>query len=81
MERRTRGDEVVTIEVLHERGGSNRRIDRQLGVTEHAVRFRLRKGSGGRPPERAAKALWPGLGPSRSPTGRGSSESYHGVNG
>ena len=49
MERRLREEEVVTIEVLHERGMSNRGIARQLGVTEHAVRYRLRRRSEGRP--------------------------------
>jgi len=33
----------MTIEVLHERGLSNRAIARQLGVHEHAVRYRLRR--------------------------------------
>jgi IS30 family transposase len=42
MERRLRREEVMTIEVLHERGMSNRAIARQLGVHEHAVRYRLR---------------------------------------
>ena len=42
MGRRLRREEVMTIEVLHERGMSNRAIARQLGVHEHAVRYRLR---------------------------------------
>ena len=33
----------MTIEVLHERGMSNRAIARQLGVHENAVRYRLRR--------------------------------------
>ena len=41
MERRLRREEVMTIEVLHERGMSNRAIARQLGVHENAVRYRL----------------------------------------
>jgi transposase len=41
MERRLRREEVMTIEVLHERGLSNRAIARQLGVHENAVRYRL----------------------------------------
>ena len=41
MGRRLRREEVMTIEVLHERGLSNRAIARQLGVHEHAVRYRL----------------------------------------
>ena len=43
MERLLREEEVGTIEVLHERGMSNRGIARRLGVTEHAVRYRLRR--------------------------------------
>ena len=31
----------MTIQVLHERGSSNRAIARQLGVDEKAVRYRL----------------------------------------
>ena len=56
MERRLREEEVVTIEVLHERGVSNRAIARQLGVSEHAIRYRLRRQSEDRPDGRA-KAL------------------------
>jgi len=41
MERRLKREEVMTIEVLHERGMSNRAIARQLGVDEKAVRYRL----------------------------------------
>ena len=41
MERRLRREEVMTIEVLHERGMSNRAIARQLGIHENAVRYRL----------------------------------------
>jgi len=37
----------MTIEVLHERGLSNRAIARQLGVYEHAVRYRLRRQASG----------------------------------
>lgn len=59
----------MTIEVLHERGLSNRAIARQLGVHEHTVRYRLgrvasgaRDGRGGRPrsvePWEAAIAHW-----------------------
>jgi transposase len=49
MERRLRREEVMTIEVLHERGMSNRAIARQLGVDEKAVRYRLwRSASGAR---------------------------------
>lgn len=39
MGRRLRREEVMPIEVLHERGMSNRAIARQLGVHEHAVRY------------------------------------------
>jgi transposase len=41
MGRRLRQEEVMTIQVLQERGGSNRSIARQLGVDERAVRYRL----------------------------------------
>jgi len=41
MERRLKREEVMTIEVLHERGMSKRAIARQLGVDEKAVRYRL----------------------------------------
>lgn len=41
MERRLRREEVVTIQVLYERGVSKRAIARQLGVDEKAVRYRL----------------------------------------
>jgi IS30 family transposase len=43
VERRLRREEVMAIEVLHERGMSNRAIARQLGVHEHAVGYRLRR--------------------------------------
>lgn len=43
MERRLRGEEVMTIGVLYERGMSKRAIARQLGVDEKAVRYRLRR--------------------------------------
>src|ERR1700752_1446997 len=48
MGRRLRREEVMTIEVLHERGLSNRAIARQLGVHEHAVRYRLARQAAGR---------------------------------
>jgi hypothetical protein len=41
MGRRLREEEVMTIEVLHERGCSNREIARKLGIRENAVRYRL----------------------------------------
>jgi len=41
MGRRLREEEVMTIQVLHERGSSNRAIARTLGVSEKAVRYRL----------------------------------------
>jgi transposase len=37
----------MTIEILHERGLSNRAIARQLGVSEHTVRYRLRRQAAG----------------------------------
>ena len=55
MERRLREEEVVTIEVLHERGVSNRAIARQLGVHENAVRYRLRRRAAGARDGRAEK--------------------------
>jgi len=41
MGRRLREEEVMTIQVLHERGCSNREIARKLGIDEKAVRYRL----------------------------------------
>jgi len=55
MGRRLRGAEVTTIQVLHERGLSNRAIARQLGVQEHTVRYRLGRLAGGQPDGRAGK--------------------------
>ncbi len=55
MERRLRREEVMTIEVLHERGMSNRAIGRQLGVHENAVRYRLRRLASGAVDGRSAK--------------------------
>jgi transposase len=46
----------MTIEVLHERGLSNRAIARQLGVHEHAVRYRLRRQASGAVDGRSGKA-------------------------
>jgi transposase len=46
----------MTIEVLHERGLSNRAIARQLGVHEHAVRYRLRRQASGALDGRSGKA-------------------------
>jgi transposase len=45
----------MTIEVLHERGLSNRAIARQLGVHEHAVRYRLRRQASGAADGRGGK--------------------------
>lgn len=45
----------MTIEVLHERGLSNRAIARQLGVDEKAVRYRLARLASGAPDGRGAK--------------------------
>jgi transposase len=55
LERRLRREEVMTIEVLSERGVSKRAIARQLGVHEHTVRYRLRRLATPRPDGRAAK--------------------------
>jgi len=80
MERRLREEEVVTIEVLHERGVSNRAIARQLGVSEHAVRYRLRRQAQDRPDGRA-KALSAQPWAEAIAQWMGSAESYRGVNG
>jgi transposase len=53
MERRLGREEAMTIGVLHERGLSNRAIARQLGVHEHAVRYRLARLAGGARDRRA----------------------------
>jgi transposase len=55
MARRLRREDVMTIEVLHERGISNRAIARQLGVHEHAVRYRLARQASGAQDGRAGK--------------------------
>jgi transposase len=57
MERRLRREDVMTIEVLHERGISNRAIARQLGVCEHAVRYRLARQASGARDGRADKVF------------------------
>jgi transposase len=49
VERRLRREEVMTIEVLYERGLSKRAIARQLGVHENAVRYRLKRRASPRP--------------------------------
>src|SRR5690242_236893 len=62
MERRLRWEDVMTIEVLHERGVSNRAIAQQLGVHEHTVRYRPARQASARPDGRAsqvcAATLW-----------------------
>jgi transposase len=55
MARRLRREEVMTIEVLHERGVSKRAIGRQLGVDEKAVRYRLQRLASGAGDGRSAK--------------------------
>ena len=55
MGRRLKREEVMTIEVLHERGLSNRAIARQLGIHENAVRYRLRAAAESRPDGRSEK--------------------------
>jgi transposase len=55
MERRLRREEVVTMEVLYERGVSKRAIARQLGVDEKAVRYRLGRLASGAKDRRAEK--------------------------
>ncbi|MEN8161955.1 MAG: IS21 family transposase [Myxococcota bacterium] len=55
MGRRLREEEVMTIQVLHERGCSNREIARQLGIDEKAVRYRLARVAGGAPDGRSNK--------------------------
>ena len=50
-------DEVRVASRMRERGASVRRLARDLGVTENAVRYRLRRlGEGDRPDGRAGKA-------------------------
>jgi transposase len=62
MERRLRKEEVMTIEVLAERGVPRRAIARTLGVAESSVRYRLsRAASGavdGRSRQTSAAAPW-----------------------
>lgn len=55
MGRRLRQEEIVTIQVLHERGRSNREIGRQLGIDEKAVRYRLSRLFSGAKDGRAGK--------------------------
>ena len=45
----------MTIQVLHERGLSNRAIARQLGIRENAVRYRLKRLEAGLPDGRSNK--------------------------
>jgi len=45
----------MTIQVLHERGMSNRAIARQLGIRENAVRYRLKRQGAGLPDGRSSK--------------------------
>ena len=42
-----RKEDVVTLHVLKEKGSSNTKIARVLGVTEGAVRYHLRRQAGG----------------------------------
>src|SRR5688500_11823213 len=55
MGRRLRREEVMTIEVLAERGCSKREIARQLGVDEKTVRYRLANRGRTEPDGRAEK--------------------------
>jgi len=55
MGRRLREEEVMTIQVLHERGCSNREIARKLGIRENAVRYRLSRAREGPPDGRSNK--------------------------
>jgi transposase len=57
MARRLKREEVMTIEVLHERGVAKRAIARQLGIDEKAVRYRLRRLAAGARDRRAEKAF------------------------
>jgi transposase len=57
MGRRLRREEAMTIQVLHERGCSNREVARQLGVDEKTVRYRLRRQASGAGDGRADKAF------------------------
>jgi IS30 family transposase len=47
----------MTIQVLHERGVSNRAIGRQLGVDERTVRYRLQRAAEDRPDGRSEKVF------------------------
>ena len=55
MGRRLKREEVMTIQVLHERGLSNRAIGRQLDVDERTVRYQLKREVEGRPDGRRDK--------------------------
>ncbi len=55
MARRLRPEEIVTIEVLAQQGMAKREIARQLGVSENAVRYRLKKATESRPDGRSGK--------------------------
>ncbi len=55
MGRRLREEEVMTIQVLHERGCSNREIARKLRLQESSVRYRLARLSSGAADGRADK--------------------------
>jgi transposase len=57
MARRLKREEVMTIEVLHERGVAKRAIARQLGIDEKAVRYRLARLAAGARDRRAGKAF------------------------
>lgn len=55
-------DEIVTLQVLHEKGKSNRAIARQLGVSESAVRYHLRRQADGASDGRRKSSLVERLG-------------------
>ena len=57
MGRRLKREEVMTIQVLHERGLSNRAIAHQLGIDEKAVRYRLARRAEGRRDGRSNKVF------------------------
>ena len=50
-------EEIVTLQVLKQKGESNRGIARQLGVTESAVRYHLRRQSSGATDGRKKQSL------------------------
>lgn len=57
MPRRLREEEVVTVQVLAEKGQNHCEIARVLGVTEGAVRYHLRRAATGAQDRRGEKVF------------------------